>query len=213
MEDMFNDSKQILLVAKHAVSRSVDFCCEKYVEYASWAVLHLPTYWVGCRSGISANTINYYCLEEKDKITFSFWQNSVSQPQECGSVRHRLPMWAGSKGWMGSLSWHLCLCILLYLKLLLPLLILSSCAKPLLGCLEWEWRAASPSHHAAHRDSFSCAAFSFSIRGVWGEGTQMSCSGETAWTWSRAGVTAMRPAGLLSCAYPCKFAVSSTCLV
>lgn len=36
-EDMCNDSKHILLVAKHAVSGSVAFCCEKYMEDAAWA--------------------------------------------------------------------------------------------------------------------------------------------------------------------------------
>lgn len=31
VQDMCNDSKQILHVAKHAVSGSVAFCCENYM--------------------------------------------------------------------------------------------------------------------------------------------------------------------------------------
>jgi len=72
MEDVFNDSKQILLVAKHAVPRSVAFCCEKYMEDASRAGLHLPTCSAGCGFCTSATTIKYYCLEDEDRVTHFF---------------------------------------------------------------------------------------------------------------------------------------------
>lgn len=236
MEDMFNDSKQILLVAKHAVSRSVAFCCEKYMEDASWAVLHLPTYWVGCRFHISANTIKYYCLEDEDKITYSFWQNSASQPQERDSVRHHLPTWAGSKGWRSSLSRRLCLSVYSVLstaaaspadtELMCPALALFSGGRwaessqlPLPATV-LPTKAALPvqpfpSASALARRAWSqaCTARGTCIHRCTGEGIWMSCSGETAWTWNRAGVTARRPTGFPSCTYPYTFAVSSPCLV
>lgn len=161
----------------------------------------------------------YYCLEEEDKITYSFWHNVVLQP--LSSTIYLRGLGANTE-WAPCPGACVCLCIQLHLKLLLFLLLLSLCAQPLPCCVRVDEEnvascfflppccplgqlyLCSPSLQHQHWPA------EHGVRGAWQEapairlakreGTGMSCSEETAWTCNWAAVTAVRPTGLPSCA-------------
>lgn len=206
LEDMFYSSKEILLLVKHNMSRSM-----KSVGEMHCTVLYVPRYWVGCRLQVSANRIKNYCLEDEythfGKIQF----HSLRRAALSGTIHIR---GLGVKAkWAPCPDACLCFSSVVSLQLLLPLPILSS--RVLLSGGRWDHgQLPFCPTILPTKAGLASAAFSFSAisagkqsmgAGVWllqealvfrdvrGEGTWMSCSAETAWTCKRAGGNAMRP--------------------
>lgn len=121
LEDMFYSSKEILLLVKHNMSRSV-----KSVGEMHCTVLYVPRYWVGCRLQVSANRIKNYCLEDEythfGKIQF----HSLRRAALSGTIHIR---GLGVKAeWAPCPDACLCFSSVVSLQLLLPLPIQSSWA-------------------------------------------------------------------------------------